>query len=449
MKINLQNAVKYFFPNPSLEMVYFESIANAIDAGASEIEVNISIESFSKPETFTIEVIDNGKGFADRNFEKFSNLLEIEEKDHKGVGRLVYLNYFKKIDIISIFEEKIRTFQLTGKFDGENDLKDAAGATNKTVLNFKQYSKEKIKSYDYVKPSSIKKAILAHFYPLFYSYKVESKELKITIALSVKEPNSQYDFYTDKKEIIISQIPDLEVKTFPVKEIDLFEEFDLYYSVKENENYDSSTITALSVDGRTLPVDVLSKGGIPKGYEIIFLLYSNLFTGKVNASRQDLNMDEGELRSIKRIFREKIAEILAEKIPSIQVANTKTTDSLIERYPHLSGFFETDSVGLIDRNQSLELAQKKFFNEQKEVLEASEITDEVYQKSLELSSRVLTEYVLYRNVIIEKLKKIDKTSSEADIHNLIVPMRSKLSKENFHSDLFTNNAWLLDDKYIY
>lgn len=81
-------------------------------------------------------------------------------------------------------------------------------------------------------------------------------------------------------------------------------------------------------------------------------------------------------------------------------------------------------------------------------MEASEVTQEEYEKSLELSSRVLTEYVLYRNVIIEKLKKIDKTNSEADIHNLIVPMRSKLSKEHFHNDLFTNNAWLLDDRYM-
>lgn len=448
MKINLHNAVKYFFPNPSLEMVYFEAVANAIDAGASEIEIKISLESFSKPETFSLEITDNGNGFIDRNFEKFSNLLEIEEKDHKGVGRLVYLNYFKKIDIESTFDGKSRSFQLHGKFDGENDLRDAVGLVNKTVLNFKQYSKEKIKSYEYVRPSAIKKSILAHFYPLFYSYKVEFKDLKIIIGLTVNEPNTQYDFYTDKKEIVISQIPDLEKLTFDVKEVDLFEKFDLYYSVKENDNKDSSTITALCVDGRTLPVDVLSKGGVPKGHEIIFLLYSNLFTGKVNASRQDLNMDEGELRSIKRIFGEKISEILTQKIPAIQEANLKTTTSLMERYPHLSGFFEANSVGLIDRNQSLELAQKKFFNEQKDVLEASEVTQEVYEKSLELSSRVLTEYVLYRNVIIEKLKKIDKTSSEADIHNLIVPMRSKLSKEHFHNDLFTNNAWLLDDKYM-
>src|SRR5690606_21137850 len=130
---------------------------------------------------------DNGNGFIDRNFEKFSNLLEIEEKDHKGVGRLVYLNYFKKIDIKSTFDERSRSFQLHGKFDGENDLKDAVGFVNKTVLNFKQYSKEKIKSYEYVKPSAIKKSILAHFYPLFYSYKVESKDLKIIISLTVNE----------------------------------------------------------------------------------------------------------------------------------------------------------------------------------------------------------------------------------------------------------------------
>jgi len=448
MKINLNNAVKYFFPNPSLEMVYYEAIANAIDAGATKIDIHIKIEALSKTETFNIEISDNGNGFIDRNFEKFSNLLEIEEKDHKGVGRLVYLNYFKKVEIESVFDEKKRLFELTGVFDGENKVEEAQGETNKTVLNFKQYNKEKIKSYDYVKPNSIKKSILLHFYPLFYSYKVDKKDLIITVNLTTKEPNIQYDFYTDKKEIIVSQIPELELITFKAEGIDLFEEFNLYYSVQTNENMESSTITALCVDGRTLPVEVLSKDGLPKGYEIIFLLYSNLFTGKVNASRQEINMDEEELRVIKKIFGEKIAEILNEKIPAIQETNNKTTTSLIDRYPHLNGFFEINSVGLIDRSQSLEIAQKKFFNAQKEVLEASDITDEVYERSLELSSRVLTEYVLYRNIIIDKLKKVDKTSSEADIHNLIVPMRSKLSKDTFHNDLFTNNAWLLDDKYM-
>jgi hypothetical protein len=56
MKINLTNAVKYFFPNPSLEMVYYEAIANSIDAYASKIEINIKINSFSETDSLTIEI---------------------------------------------------------------------------------------------------------------------------------------------------------------------------------------------------------------------------------------------------------------------------------------------------------------------------------------------------------------------------------------------------------
>ena len=60
----------------------------------------------------------------------------------------------------------------------------------------------------------------------------------------------------------------------------------------------------------------------------------------------------------------------------------------------------------------------------------------------------MTEYILYRQITINKIKTIDKNSSEADLHNLIVPMRKKLHKLNFTSDLYSNNAWLLDDKYM-
>jgi phosphoglycerate-specific signal transduction histidine kinase len=92
MEINISNAVDLFFPNPSLETVYFEAIANALDANASEISISISIESFSNPNTLEIQIRDNGDGFTDRNFGKFSRVLESEEKTHKGIGRLVFLD---------------------------------------------------------------------------------------------------------------------------------------------------------------------------------------------------------------------------------------------------------------------------------------------------------------------------------------------------------------------
>lgn len=447
MKINLTNAVKYFFPNPSLEMVYYEAIANSIDANASKIEINIKINSFSDTDSLTIEIKDNGDGFTDKNFGKFSNLLEIEEDTHKGVGRLVFLNYFKQIEFKSIYEEKERSFVLTGTFDGENKIIPTPNRKNETTLIFKNYIKEKIKSYDYIKPETIKKYILQHFFPLLYSLKVEGKELRVLISLETKEYNMDYGFFTYTKELIVSQIPEMTVLSFDAYFLDLFEKLDLYYSIKEVEA-ETNPITALCVDGRTYNIDVLSKGGLPSGYEIIFILYSKYFSGKSTTSRQGLTFSEPEMKAIKKLFGEKVTEILNDRIPKIQEQNSKTTESLSNRFPHLVGYFDENPVGLIDRNVSLENAQRKFFNAQKEILDSNSLSDEQFMKSLELSSRILTEYILYRNIIIDKLKTINKNNSEADIHKIIVPVRKTLKKDSFIHDIYNNNAWLLDDKYM-
>lgn len=447
MKVNISNAVKLFFPNPSLEMVYFEAVANAIDANADTIEIKIDIDSYSKPDTLKIEIKDNGDGFDDKNFEKFTKLLEIEEQDHKGIGRLVFLNYFGEVDISSAYENKQRKFLFTGSFDGENELLDIDEDLHETTLIFKGYRRERIKSYDYLKPESIRKSLLLHFFPLFYSLKVQDKELKINISLNTLESNPDHQFFSDHKEVLISQIPNLDEVTFNADGLDLYEKLTLFYTVKENvEN--QSLITAICVDNRTIPVDILAKDAVPAGYEIIFLLYSNLFTGKVNSSRQELAMEESEVKTLKKLFGDQVAKILKEQIPKIQERNQQVTESLKERFPHLTGYFEEESVGLIDRNQSLEIAQKRFFNAQKEILDSTSLSDDQFMKSLEISSRLLTEYILYRNIIINKLKSIDKSSSEADIHNIIVPQRNIFKKDNLMRDIYSNNAWLLDDKYM-
>ena len=96
MDINVKQAVKLFFANPSLEMVFFEAIANAIDADATDIKIQINLDEFNKPDTLTIKIIDNGVGLTDERFGKFSELLKVDEDTHKGVGRLVFLSYFKR-----------------------------------------------------------------------------------------------------------------------------------------------------------------------------------------------------------------------------------------------------------------------------------------------------------------------------------------------------------------
>jgi hypothetical protein len=128
--------------------------------------------------------------------------------------------------------------------------------------------------------------------------------------------------------------------------------------------------------------------------------------------------------------------------------NEKTKESLMNTYPHLLGYFEKDTIGFVKREDSIKRAQEKFFKDQRDVLEGNGLSDEAYEKSLELSSRALTEYILYRQFIINKIKTIDKSNSEADIHNLIVPMGRTMHKADFMKDLYSNNAWLFDDKYM-
>lgn len=81
----LNKLLIYFFPNTSLEYVYYEAIANAIDAGSTNIDIAITIDKFAEYKTLNITIIDNGEGFTDKNFEKFCNVLSADDKQHKGI----------------------------------------------------------------------------------------------------------------------------------------------------------------------------------------------------------------------------------------------------------------------------------------------------------------------------------------------------------------------------
>ena len=451
MEVNLSRAIDFFYPSSSsLELVYFEAIANAIDAGANNIQISIAVDSYSKPESLTIVISDNGVGFTNDRYRKFTKLLETEEEDHKGLGRLVFLKYFKEVYIESIFEKQIRKFTFKKNFEKNNfTLSPAPDATyTGSRLAFSGYLKKKLYSYDFLKPVSIRQSILYHFYPHLFSIVKAGKDLKIDLTLSTKEPNPEQGFYNDCQILIASQSVDLESRKFPAESLDLFDRIDIFYKIKQT-NKESSLVTAICVDGRTIPIDIMSKESTPKGYEIVFLLYSSFFTGKTNPSREALTLDEQELKTVKNLFRKHATIILNEKIPSIQEENKHITESLNNNYPHLAGYFDEQSIGIIDRNKAIETAQRKFFQAQKEVLDApNTISTEQYEKALNVSSRTLMEYILYRNVIIKNLKQIDKKNPEADIHDIIVPRKKVCGKAGFINDLYTNNAWLLDDKYM-
>jgi len=80
MNINVSNAVNLFFPNPSLESVYFEAVANSVDANATKIWIDIKITDFNDVSSF---IDDNGDkqipwGLFVQSYESFLNDAEAQ-----------------------------------------------------------------------------------------------------------------------------------------------------------------------------------------------------------------------------------------------------------------------------------------------------------------------------------------------------------------------------------
>ncbi len=444
MDINISNAVNKFYPNPSLEMVYFEAIANAIDANATKIDIGISLDAFNAPETLEIKVTDNGTGFTDENFKKFGTLLEHQDKYHKGLGRLVYLQYFKTVDIKSHFDKKTRTFKFDKKFKKKSTVVKQESNLSGATLHFKQYYKKNIKTYSYVTPKDLVESVRLRFYPILYNRKSSNKQLEINFNLTVKQQSSKLK--NTRKSLIASNLPELKEMKFDDK-LDLFSDVILSYQI--NKNYKgTSIITAISVDGRTINLDLLSEDEIPQGYEVFVLFTSKYFDGKASNNREAIDIDKPTLDKIKRIFRKNIKKLFEHEIPEISKRNDKIVAKLQRQYPYLNGYVTKDLVGLAKRDSLLDEAHRRFFEDQKKILESENLTDEQYEKALKLSSRILTEYIIYRQKIIDKLKVVDMTSTEAEIHNLIVPTKEVLDGEKFIEDIYRNNIWLLDDKFM-
>lgn len=453
MKVNIKQAIRLLFQNPSLEMVFKEAVANSLDANATNINVHVFIDSFEKQETLKIDIIDNGEGFTDERYDKFCELLKVDEETHKGAGRLVYLCYFDNISVISHYGHECRKFTFNSDFDKEkSDMSKEYldKESHETKLTFEGCSLKRLSSYAVITPDYLRQQILQEFYPRLYLLKKENKSFNIEFTIDVPNKNRKHLVGAYKTSIVPDDIPSMQTTKVDVDIIKMFESAYLDYAIQKQEGYNRTFLmTALCVDDRTKILDdIVSCENLPRyNYNCIFLLRSSMFNGRIDPSRQTLTLNEITLRAIKRIFRKKVAEIIEIEIPDVKEKNKETKASLNKTYPHLVGYFNTDEVGIVSRAKSIEDAQKVFLRDQKEILEAQYLSNDEYDKALDVSSRTLAQYIVYREKIISRLEQYTAKDSEADLHNLILPKRSILQNSNLDS-IYNNNLWLLDNKYM-
>lgn len=83
-------------------MIFFETFANALDAGATDFSVNIELSNKEDIENLTLIIADNGVGFTDHRFselgklfsEDFANKSEVIEVPKHTSGTTLRMSLF-------------------------------------------------------------------------------------------------------------------------------------------------------------------------------------------------------------------------------------------------------------------------------------------------------------------------------------------------------------------
>lgn len=448
MEVNLKQAISMFFSQSSFDMVYLEAVANALDAGASNIKIHFSASTLSNEKSFKLVISDNGIGFTDERYKKFCRLLDVDKDDkaHRGLGRLVYLFYFDKVKVSSYYNDnKFREFNFDNDFGAQNADNSTTleeNHNNGSVLEMTGYNLKKLKTADFANAEWIRRRILKKFYSLLYKAKKENRDITITIQTTIGTTD-------EVRTISAASMPNLEEKTIITKH-SLDGEMTLYYSINECEVKDSSVITAISIDNRNESIEVFAEDRIPAGYDMVFILYSDSFQGQTDATRQVITLRPDTLRMLQKTFRDEIITLLEERAPKVIEETQHEAEQINDQFPHLRGYFEENTIGISSKADVIKDAQTRFIREQREILckSTESLTDADFEKSMNLAGRALTEYILFRQKTIDHLKEIDKKDLEATIHNVIVPQRTVLREGDFSQDIYKNNSWILDDKFM-
>lgn len=449
MEIETEYAVQVFHPNPAFVQIYSEAVANAIDAGATDIHISIKTDGkIQSPNQLEIIIQDNGVGFSEEGYERFKRVQKPQDSIHKGVGRIVYLKYFDRVDVSSIYSGSRRAFSFVHNFNGDCEVVEAKISEQAgTRLTFREFSNSRLKSYDDIKPSAIKRYLLEQFLPALHEYKLSQKPLSIKISLSTVESNPQKSFFSESLVLSPDDLPELKVSSISEGSLHFFEAIEVFWAVIKDQTHPLN-LTVVNIDGRAIPVKILTPSSIPAGTSAIFMFKSALF-GSSDLARQKLILPEG-VREIDlfRYLKLEVGRVLGDELPEIKTRNEQVKVRFEEDFPHLIGLFDDATVGLVARDEVLDTAQRKFFQQQKEILDSDPADEDAFQKSLEMSARSLTEYILYRDWVIKRLINSTSQDIEATLHNLIVPRYKAFDQKDLAQSIYKNNAWILDDKFM-
>lgn len=477
-----------------------EAIVNSIHAIEDRIKVEPTVkgkitiiilreqqtvmnEADELPQIDSFEIIDNGIGFNEPNFESFlkSDSTYKASIGGKGVGRLSWLVAFEDTEIDSVYKETDQFVERKFVFSPSNPEVDDR-------LYDCENAKENRTS---VKLNSCK-----------HPYRENLPKRGLTIAMHIIEHCLIYFMSPTCPEIILQDVDgrkyllntifEEEIKTEGNKQSFSIENeaFELLH-VKVKESKIDGNMLYLCAHNRLVATKDLEKYIIDldksiikrNGFYYIGVLRGKYLDDSVDMNRLSFNIPENRTLdntiSMEQIITESvhgIKEFLSEYLNPVSAEKMERIKNYVTykapQFRHLLRFMPAQ-IEDIKPNFSDEKLDDELYRIKREFdrsvkrendrityqLQNGTISPEEYIKRFEkqiekinsANSAALADYIAHRRVIIDLLdfairqKDTDSYQRESFIHNLIYPMRST-SEETLYED---HNLWIIDEKLSY
>lgn len=484
----------------------YESVVNSIislcktEKNDKKIEViierqrdnNRPLDLFDKhPEPIkNVTIIDNGEGFTESNFLSFQKPFSKVNKKYgcKGIGRFTILAMFKKMDVVSIYQEDGQWYRRSFSFDAEHEIYDdskvvlpdgAHDAQTKVVL-IDCYNKQLL-PYTSKNAEDIAKGVIDHCFIYYLSNSLPQINIQEFDSQGRQESISVESYFKldakDKEKNI--QIRNNLFKLYVVKSGQVTTRKYNYVSLcansrkvggkKELAKYDSLYAYPITENGESKYLDI---------YVVSSYLDKHVNNQRTgfripeswdDSSFYDLSETEISMEEIMKSIAKEVAGLYQSYAIETQKRNIREVkDYITQNAPQYRSFIYRKDVleamppNLSDEkkdeylhkiayleNQKVEEKIERFIN-QKEVTDSAinDIITSIKEKT-GYDCDKLAEYVFRRKAIIRLFERMldqnenGRYETESMIHNLIFPM----GLTNRELEYQYHNLWLLDDRF--
>lgn len=438
-----------------------------------------------------IEVVDNGIGFDQRNFQSFltSDSTHKINRGSKGIGHFLWLKAFDLVEIHSIYQENqtlfARNFVFTKKGVDSTEQRPLEGAQN-SKLETRIILKKLLSPYCAEFPQTLEvigRRILEHCLSYFLLESVpkitlhdgeDSFCLNEYFEENTKVFGDQEEFYVEEIQFKLRGL-----RFYRGKKTD----HTVFYCAHQREVC-SDLLASYLID-----LDKGQKLRDENDHQFVYYacVFSDYLDDNVSADRtkfmfaetakpilkelgeisqQDIN--ECVTKLVNKILSPYLEKVREDKQSRIQEYITKTAPQYRPLLKYSSDQLTQIAPKISDQKLDLELHRVKYELEKRLKQEGQEIIEDQdknfakfpeyrkkYSEFLEryndFGKSKLAEYIVHRKTMLDifdqhlSRNKTGKYSLEADIHEIIVPMRTTSNDIDYQQQ----NLWIIDERLAY